>query len=191
MDNVTRSSTTRTALLAAARDVFTESGYVGAAITDIVDRAGLSVGSLYHHFASKYDVYLALYDGYQDRQAHRAAREFRTYLAGGEQSALRLFIAATRPYLEGCWSERALARLFLPGRGPAGFDSVTRERFQLWVGTNTALLSERTEPLSDALVLVLTSISHEAGYYVMTRPTKKAAYAFIDEVLELMSRLGQ
>src|SRR5579864_8191470 len=57
-----RGAATRSALLAAAREVFTTEGYAQAAVTDIVNRAGASVGSLYHHFSGKADLYLTLYE---------------------------------------------------------------------------------------------------------------------------------
>lgn len=47
-------------MLAAARAVFSERGYAGAGIAEIVARAGVSAPVLYHHFAGKADVYLAV-----------------------------------------------------------------------------------------------------------------------------------
>jgi AcrR family transcriptional regulator len=50
---------TRARLLRAAREVFAEQGYSGAAISDIVARAGVSPPVLYHHFESKAGLYAA------------------------------------------------------------------------------------------------------------------------------------
>jgi AcrR family transcriptional regulator len=47
---------TRAALLDAAREVFSAAGYDDATMVDIADRAGASIGSLYHHFAAKSDL---------------------------------------------------------------------------------------------------------------------------------------
>ena len=43
----------RDAILAAAIEVFSESGYHGASIDDVCERAGFTKPSLYHHFRSK------------------------------------------------------------------------------------------------------------------------------------------
>jgi AcrR family transcriptional regulator len=180
---------TRAALLQAAQDVFTTAGYADANVADIVDRAGSSVGSLYHHFGGKSDLYIALYDDYQLRQQHRSAQAFRAALDSGEGDALRLFIAGTRAYLEGCWAERDLARLFLSGGGPPGFELLTRRRFRGWLRTNTALLDRHAHPLSEMLILVLTTIATEAGREVAVAPSRGQARQMIDEVLELMGRL--
>src|SRR3954452_20074313 len=78
-----RAQATRTSLLAAAREVFSESGFAEANIADVVARAGASVGSLYHHFGGKADLYLALFEDYQSRQEDRAAAAVREARAQG------------------------------------------------------------------------------------------------------------
>ena len=51
---------TRAALLAAGRAVFSERGFAGAGIAEIVGRAGVTPPVLYHHFAGKADLYAAV-----------------------------------------------------------------------------------------------------------------------------------
>ncbi len=48
---------TRARLVAAAKEVFEESGFLDARISDIAERAGLSHGSFYHYFESKEEVF--------------------------------------------------------------------------------------------------------------------------------------
>lgn len=48
---------TRARLLAAAKEIFEESGFLDARISDIAERAGLSHGSFYHYFDSKEEVF--------------------------------------------------------------------------------------------------------------------------------------
>ncbi|HMG62450.1 MAG TPA: helix-turn-helix domain-containing protein, partial [Streptosporangiaceae bacterium] len=57
-----RGAATRSGLLAAAREVFISQGYAQAGVTDIVARAGASVGSLYHHYSGKAELYFALFE---------------------------------------------------------------------------------------------------------------------------------
>ena len=47
------SATTRTKLLAAARDAIRTNGYAATTVDDICTAAGVSKGSFFHHFASK------------------------------------------------------------------------------------------------------------------------------------------
>ena len=55
-----RTAQTQRALLDAARAVFAEQGFDKTSIADLVERAGSSVGSLYHHFDGKSELFLAL-----------------------------------------------------------------------------------------------------------------------------------
>jgi AcrR family transcriptional regulator len=52
---------TRRALLAAARRSFAKSGYAATSLDDIVGRARLTKGALYHHFESKAAIFEAVY----------------------------------------------------------------------------------------------------------------------------------
>src|ERR1700722_12464263 len=54
-----RTAQTQRALLNAAREVFTEQGFTEASIADVVERAGSSVGSLYHHFGGETELFCA------------------------------------------------------------------------------------------------------------------------------------
>jgi AcrR family transcriptional regulator len=58
---------TRARLLAAAKEVFEEDGFLGARITDIADRAGLSHGSFYHYFDSKEPVFRQIAEAVDDQ----------------------------------------------------------------------------------------------------------------------------
>ena len=60
-----RTAQTQRALLDAARQVFTERGFAEASIADIVQRAASSVGSLYHHFGGKSELFIALWQEHQ------------------------------------------------------------------------------------------------------------------------------
>ncbi|HVM27573.1 MAG TPA: helix-turn-helix domain-containing protein [Mycobacteriales bacterium] len=186
-----RAATTRAALLSAAREVFTASGFAEASIAEVVARAGASVGSLYHHFGGKGELYLALFDEYQHRQEERAAAAVRTARVDGVDDPLALFLAGARAYLDGCWEERDLARLFLAGGGPAGFELVARRRYREWTRRNAAVLSAREEePWGDALVLVLTTVMSEAGHEVAVCEDAGHAARLATDVLTLVARIG-
>lgn len=187
-----RARDTRTTLLEAARDVFTEVGYTEANVADVVARAGSSVGSMYHHFGGKADLYLALFDEHQSRQEARADAAVRQARANGEQDALLLFVAGSRAFLRGSWEERDLARLFLDGDGPLGFDHVARQRFREWVKRAGGLLrGAESQFLAEPFTLVLTTVIAAAGREVAQQADEQAAMSYADDVLILLTRLGR
>jgi AcrR family transcriptional regulator len=190
---VGRAAVTRAALLSAAREVFTASGFAEASIADVVARAGASVGSLYHHFGGKGELYLALFEDYQSRQEARAAAAVKTARGQGVEDPVELFAAGARAYLDGCWAERDLARLFLAGGGPAGFELVARRRYREWTRRNAAVLDtdvDADEPWGDALVLVLTTVMSEAGHEVAVCEDAARARRLASDVLTLIARIG-
>ena len=185
-----RAQATRATLLAAARDVFAVGGFADANITDVVAKAGASVGSLYHHFGGKADLYLALFDDYHANQERRAAEAVRQARATGMTDTLQLWLVGATAYLHGCWEERDLARVFLDGGGPSGFELILRRRHRQWVRVNAALLDTADQPLGETLVVVLTSVMSEAGREVAVQETEEAAMRLTDEFVELLGRIG-
>ncbi|MEU7688990.1 TetR/AcrR family transcriptional regulator [Microbispora hainanensis] len=146
-----RGAATRVALLDAAKETFITSGFAEAGVTDVVARAGASVGSLYHHFSGKADLYLTLFEEFQKRQTQRTRQAVQEARAAGETDPMPQFLAAARAYLEGCLEERDLAALFLRGDAPPGFEVIMRDRLRQWARRTAALFEHE-----DALVVVVT-----------------------------------
>jgi AcrR family transcriptional regulator len=55
---------TRELLVSIARERFTEQGYAATSIEDVVRRAGVAKGALYHHFSGKNALFRAVYDAF-------------------------------------------------------------------------------------------------------------------------------
>ncbi|HZE33561.1 MAG TPA: TetR/AcrR family transcriptional regulator [Actinoallomurus sp.] len=185
-----RGAATRGALLAAAREVFSVSGFAQAAVTDIVAKAGASVGSLYHHFSGKADLYLTLFEEFQIRQQERTREAIHVARDQGEGDSMRLFIAGARAYLDGCIAEPDLSRLFLSGDGPPGFDRALRDRLRTWARRNAALFhTGGGGEVDEALVVVLTGAMSGAVSEVSLSEDESASRKLADDVLTIISRL--
>jgi AcrR family transcriptional regulator len=67
---------TREALVDAARTLFGERGYPGTSIDEVVARAGVTKGAMYHHFQGKEDLFAAVYEQIQHEVSDRVVAEF-------------------------------------------------------------------------------------------------------------------
>ncbi|HTO70822.1 MAG TPA: helix-turn-helix domain-containing protein [Myxococcota bacterium] len=67
-----RGVATRRRVLAAAELLFARRGYEATGMADVAERAGVGVGTLYHHFPDKRALLLALIDDWGDRELARA-----------------------------------------------------------------------------------------------------------------------
>jgi TetR/AcrR family transcriptional regulator, transcriptional repressor for nem operon len=65
-DQVSAEADTRTRIVLAAMALFWEKGYQSTSVADLLQRAQLHSGSLYHFFPGKQDVLLAVLDMYRD-----------------------------------------------------------------------------------------------------------------------------
>ncbi|MFI8520653.1 TetR/AcrR family transcriptional regulator [Streptomyces sp. NPDC085481] len=68
-----RRTRTRAALLKAALETFAEHGFHAASIEQICERAGFTRGAYYSNFASKEELFLALFDEHSERIVRRLA----------------------------------------------------------------------------------------------------------------------
>ncbi|GAA4202479.1 hypothetical protein GCM10022252_58680 [Streptosporangium oxazolinicum] len=180
-----RGAATRVALLSAAREIFVTSGFAETGVTDVVARAGASVGSLYHHFSGKADLYLTLFEEFQTRQAQRTKQAVQDARGEGEGDPMRLFIAGARAYLEGCLAEREISALFLRGDGPPGFEVIMRDRLRQWAKRNAALF----EGDEGALVVVLTGALAAAVSEVALSDDEDASRALAEDVLTIIAQI--
>lgn len=184
-----RGAATRSGLLAAAREVFTSTGYAQAGVTDIVATAGASVGSLYHHFTGKADLYLTLFEEFHEDQAERARAAVRRCRAAGETAPKLLFLAGAGAYLDGCFGQRDLARLFVSGDAPPGFDVVMRRRLREWADRNAEFFARSAEPVDEAVSVVLTGALMLTVAEVALCEDSHRARRLADSVLKIMSRI--
>jgi AcrR family transcriptional regulator len=94
-----RSEATRVALLRAARDLFTERGYGDTPTEEIVRRAGVTRGALYHHFEDKTDVFAAVF---RDLTCEVADKARAAAMAAGPTGSWAHLIEGCRAFLDAC-----------------------------------------------------------------------------------------
>jgi len=90
-----RGLVTRRRVLEAAEERFAQHGYEPSTMTDVAERAKVSVGTLYHHFPDKRALLLALIDDWGDRELSRQRVQLDSLreLGTGLRSAIGEFLA--------------------------------------------------------------------------------------------------
>jgi AcrR family transcriptional regulator len=184
-----RTKQTQRALLDAAREVFAEQGFSSASIADVVERAGSSVGSLYHHFGGKSELFLALWQEHQAAHEKAASEAVAGARRSGETDPTALFCIGARAFLEGSWLRRDLAMLFVSGDGPPGFELMKRQREHEWVSQNDALLRLADTALDRLYAGILTSLIGAGAREVAAARNRRHAHAIIDAVIEYARRV--
>ena len=184
-----RTAGTQRALLDAAREVFVEQGFADASIAEVVRRADSSVGSLYHHFGGKSELYIALWQEHSAAHEEAAAKAVAQAKRAGVTDPFELFSVGARAFLEGSWQRRDLALLFFNGDSPPGFEVMKRQRGHDWVVQNDTLLKLSENSFDRLYASILTSLIGEGSREVAAATNRRQANKIIDAVLEYVRRL--
>src|SRR5262245_61691899 len=95
-----QSKETQDRLIKAAKELFTTKGYAGTAMEDLVAKAGMTRGALYHQYRDKRDLFRAVFEAVEVELGQRIAMEVGLVTDPWEQlqAGARAFLAsATDP----------------------------------------------------------------------------------------------
>lgn len=152
------------ALLDAAAALFAEKGYDGATMTEIAERAGAAIGSLYQFFPSKEALAEALFDRFAERWAASFARV--EELAPGRSAG-------------------ELADLFIDHKLKQGTDRDAA----LALSSAVAGIVERRKPLGDKLRGRIASILR-IGNPALGQEEAAAAAVIVNQVMKIIPALA-
>jgi AcrR family transcriptional regulator len=180
---VERLAATRAALLKAARTIFAEQGYAAAATEEIVRRAKVTRGALYHHFEDKRSLF--------DAVASEVAREIAEKIDAMTpmDDPLKALIVGTGAFLDACL-DPAVRRIYLID-APAVLGWHRWREIDAPHGVRSlregvsAMLAERPD---DALAVepttfLLAGAFNEAALWIAEAKDEKAARRAMDRTL--------
>jgi AcrR family transcriptional regulator len=182
-----RAEATREALIAAARRLFVEKGYFATGTEEIVTTAGAGTrGALYHHFADKRALFLAVFERVEEDLIAAAGQ------AGTTGDALTRLRTGLLGFLDASLTPEVQRIMLIDGPAVLGWQEwrATEERYGL--GAIRALLelaiTEGTLPAQplDALAHVLLAAIDEAALFIASADDPPAAR---DQAVAAVDRL--
>ena len=187
-----RSESTRGALIDAARELFAARGYAAVGTEEIVRRAGVTRGALYHHFDGKRELLAAVYE---QMEAEIAARLGESVTPGA--GALETLEAGAEMFLDHCLEPEVQRIVLLDAPAVLGWERWREIGARYGLGLIEGLLRvgmeqgeirrQPVEPLAHALLGALD----EVAMFVARAEDPAAARAEAGETLAgLVEALG-
>src|SRR5918999_625344 len=186
-----RSAATRAALIGAARRLFAERGYAAVGTPELVAAAGVTRGALYHQFAGKADLFLAVYEAVEQEIAERIGE---LVGAAGATDPLEALAAGAEAFLDACAEPKVQRIVLIEAPAVLGWDTWRAVGLRYGLGLTEAILRAameagriREQPVRP-LAHVLIGALDEAALYVARADDPAAARAEMRPVLQQIVR---
>ena len=173
-----RTAATRGALIDAARRLWSERGYADVGTPEIAAAAGVTRGAMYHQFADKSALFLAVAEAVEGAVTARLADHV---AASGAQDPAAALHAAVDGWLEACEQPEVRQILLLDGPVVLGWDGFRDMALRHALGLTEGLLQAAIDAgqlapqPTRALAHVLIGALDEAAMYLTTSDDRTAA----------------
>ena len=191
-----RAIATRRRVLDAAELLFSRGGYEPTTMSDVAQRAGVGVGTLYHHFPDKRALLLALIDDWGDREIERARGGLGVewLLSESPRTGFAEHLRASYERLrrEGSFYLVLLELAERDGEVRARLDRITqigieRMRDLFALGQQRGIVRAELDPLAAAFLL-RRSIEVAAREVFVHRMTEPAPERVLTELIDMFHR---
>jgi AcrR family transcriptional regulator len=173
-----RSASTRAKLIRAARRLFARNGYAAVGTEEIVRRAGVTRGALYHQFADKQDLFLGVYE-----QVEQELTEHVAATLGEVSSPFAALRAGIRVFLDACRTPEVQRIVLTDGPAVLGWEAWREVAERNGLGLIEAVVGaaieagEIVELSQPALAHLLMGALDEAALLVVREPESNEAVA--------------
>jgi AcrR family transcriptional regulator len=171
-------------LLRAARRLFVTRGYAGTGTEEVVRRARVTRGALYHHFRDKRDLFAAVLDDEQKALAAKAAEA-----AAAQPGAWQAMIAAADAFLDGCLDQAVQRIVVIDAPSVLGMEQWREADQRHYLGGMKALVEAaiaqgaiEEQPI-EPLVHIIFGALHEAAMLIARAEDKMAARDAVSGVI--------
>jgi AcrR family transcriptional regulator len=181
-----RAEATRAKLLAAARSLFAKRGYAGVGTEEIVRRARVTRGALYHHFADKRDLFRAVHESLEAELVAGIAAALESAATDDPVEAMRV---ATAAFLDAAVDPGRARITLVEAPSVLGWAEWREIDARFGLGLAEAALTAAMEagrigrqPVRPLAHLLLAAMG-EAGVIVATAPDPPAARREVERAL--------
>lgn len=182
-----KTDATQGRILDAATDVFATKGFTAATMADVVAASGASIGSIYHHFGGKKELFLAIFE--QMAQTVDSHIEAALHQADERVDRRRTFELHVRAYLEAMWENRRAARVLVSDDTPAGFETARRKRMTAAFGSWMSVLELDDSLRAQLLRRILVAAMAESSLMAAECEDRGEVTAIIEATVEWIDRL--
>ena len=174
-------------LLSIARQSFAEQGFAETRTDDIIAKAGVTKGALYHHFASKHVLFEAVYRAIEEEVAARIGAAVASVEDPWEQ-----LLAGCFAYLAACQDPGLQRILRIDGPSVLGLEKWAKIDREYGVDRLLPALREMAEtgiidvPSADAFAWQLTGAMNEATFWISRHRQPEVALEQSRQMLRLM-----
>ena len=177
---IQQGSETQKTLRREARKLFTRKGYSGANTNELVERASVTKGALYHHFANKKELYQAVVEDAEQELVEKLEA------AGAGKKAWERLHAMCRAYLDSCRDPAFARMLVLEAPVVLGWKTWCNLEQKYEVAAFARCLSEcgtLSEP-ADTLAQVILGALTTGARVIATDPDPEKARAEVERTID-------
>ena len=181
-----RSEATRAKLVAAARRLFARRGYADVGTEEIVRRAKVTRGALYHHFDDKRDLFRAVHQQVEAELTKTIAAQL---AAAGTQDPIEVLIGGMRTFLDACADPEVQRIALMDAPAVLGWAEWRSIEEKYGLGLVTAALEMaieagalRPQPVRPLAHVLLAAVS-EAGMLIAPADDDSAARDEVESAL--------
>jgi|SRR5215469_3908432 len=178
------SAATRAALIKIARKLFAEHGYADTATEEVVRRARVTRGALYHHFKDKRDLFKAVLLQEEKRLAESTA-----LASAGETDPLNIMLKSTEAFLDECLDPAVRQIVLIDAPAVLGWEQYRQIDDEHFLAGVVALLEGAIQlgliprqPVAPLARIIMGAL-HEATMLVAHAPDKLKARREVSGVI--------
>jgi AcrR family transcriptional regulator len=181
-----QSESTRRDLLDAARGLFTERGYADTPLEEVVQRAGVTRGALYHHFRDKEDLFRAVH-----AEVAQSVHDRVTQSLAEASDPWEGLLFGCRAFLDSCLDPSVQRIMLIDTRSVLGEhmhgddenEDLVLIRKGLEGAMDAGLMPRKpAEPLAHLLLGAM----HQAAIFIATAPDPEQARAGMGEAVDAL-----